>query len=141
MTQIVNGTAWGFASGEAWDREGSYVPVSLNYILFCIVIGVLMYFYYSLMVYNIIALYCLKFLERVRWLYGRLIIPLYLLTFSRKIISWMKFFRSLVLSRIKYIEPIYFMLLYDLVSSKFIVIPIIIFTIKTEEVLIWRITN
>ena len=42
------------------------MPVSLNYILFCIVIGVLMYFYYSLMVYNIIALYCLKFLERVR---------------------------------------------------------------------------
>ena len=43
------------------------MPVSLNCILFCIVIGVLMYFYYSLMVYNIIALYyCLKFLERVR---------------------------------------------------------------------------
>ena len=53
----------------------------------------------------------------------------------------MKFFRSLVLSRIKYIEPIYFMFLYDLVSSKFIVIPIIIFIIKREEVLILRITN
>ena len=75
------------------------------------------------------------------WLYGRLIIPLYLLTFSRKIISSMKFFRSLVLSRIKYIEHIYFMFLYDLVSSQFIVIPIIIFIIKREEVLILRITN
>ena len=53
----------------------------------------------------------------------------------------MKFFRSLVLSRIKYIEHIYFMFLYDLVSSQFIVIPIIIFIIKREEVLILRITN
>ena len=40
-----------------------------------------------------------------------------------------------------FIEPIYFMFLYDLVSSKFIVIPTIIFTIKKGESHILRITN
>ena len=40
-----------------------------------------------------------------------------------------------------FIEPIYFMFLYDLVSSKFIVILTIIFTIKKGESHILRITN
>jgi hypothetical protein len=46
-----------------------------------------------------------------------------------------------LLFRILSIDPIYFMFLRDLVSSKIIVIPTIIFTIAWEEVLILRITN
>jgi len=53
----------------------------------------------------------------------------------------MKFLQGLVLFKILFIEPIYFMFLCDLVSSKTIVIPTIIFTLEREEVLILRITN
>ena len=53
----------------------------------------------------------------------------------------MKFLQGLVLFRILSIEPIYFIFLCDLVSSKIIVIPTIIFTITWEEVLILCITN
>ena len=53
----------------------------------------------------------------------------------------MKFLQGLVLFKILSIEPIYFMFLRDLVSSKTIVIPTIIFTLEREEVLILCITN
>jgi hypothetical protein len=49
--------------------------------------------------------------------------------------------QGLVFYRIIFIEPIYFMYLRDLVSSKVIVIPTIIFTIAWEEVLILSLAN
>ena len=53
----------------------------------------------------------------------------------------MKFLQGLVFFGILYIEPIFFTFLRDLVSSKIIAIPTIIFNIAWEEVLILRITN
>ena len=58
-----------------------------------------------------------------------------------EIILSMKFLQGLVFYRILYLEPIYFMYLRDLASSKVFVIPTIIFTIKWEEVLILSLTN
>ena len=52
----------------------------------------------------------------------------------------MKLLQGLVFHRILSIEPIYFMYLCDLVSSKVIVIPTIIFTTAWEEVHILSLT-
>ena len=68
-------------------------------------------------------------------------ISLYILISIKKIILTMKFLQGLVFYRISSLDPIYFMFLCDLVSSKIIVIPTIIFTITSEEVLILHITN
>ena len=53
----------------------------------------------------------------------------------------MKFLQGLIFYRILSLEPIYFMYLCDLASSKVFVIPTIIFTITWEEVLILSLTN
>ena len=66
---------------------------------------------------------------------------MYILTSIKKNILTMKFLQGLIFYRISSLEPNYFMFLCDLVLSKIIVIPIIIFTITWEEVLILCITN